>query len=250
MFQKNKKSRKLIPGYTLIPNGDHYVVRKIGITGDRIKKDPAFGVTRKWANEFGKATKMSKIIRDAFLSEIALPNTPRLLTSSLVTVLRTDNVSGFGDRDFAEADFSTLTGFHFNPAFPFEQLVKLTFCLDYNITRRQVELTMPAFIPAQCIEAPGGYSHFSFTFSCVGINAKEMYATLRQDRSRLLPLGGVKIPRKKLVFDLPDQDITVCLLTASIKFHNISILKKKQSKKDTTVPLTIIGIVYPFLNAK
>jgi hypothetical protein len=104
---------------------------------------------------------------------------------------------------------------------------------------------MPAFIPAQCIEAPGGYSHFSFTFSCVGINAKEMSAAILQNRSTLLPLGGVKIPRKKLVFNLPEQDITVCLITASIKFQNISILKKKQSKKDTAVPLTIIGVVHP-----
>ncbi len=38
MIYKNKISRTAIPGYSLIPKGDHHQVRKISLTAERVKK--------------------------------------------------------------------------------------------------------------------------------------------------------------------------------------------------------------------
>ncbi|WP_315818211.1 hypothetical protein [Paraflavitalea speifideaquila] len=54
MIYKNKISRAAIPGYSLIPQGDHHQVRMITLTADRVKKDPAFHRTRICAGDFKK----------------------------------------------------------------------------------------------------------------------------------------------------------------------------------------------------
>jgi hypothetical protein len=245
MIQKNKKSRKAIPGYTLIPKGDHYQVRKIGITSDRFKKDPAFDVTRAFANEFGKAAKMSKLIRDTFLSQLNLAHAHRLLTSKLVEVLRTDEVSNFGDRCFGEADFSPLTGFDFNPVQPFGLLVKQGLIVEHKVSEKQIQVTIPAFIPDEQITAPEGFSFFSFIVHCIGINGKEMRAALLQTKGRLLPLGPVKTPRKKLIFNMDAEHMTTYLVLASINFNNINLLKKLEYYGHKDLPLTVIEVIRP-----
>jgi hypothetical protein len=245
MFQKNKKSRKAIPGYTLIPKGDHYQVRKIGISGDRVKKDPAFAVTRLWANDFGKAGKMSKIIRDAFLSQIDLTHTHNPLVKQLIEVLDTDKTNSFGDRCFGAASFSPLAGFNFNPAQPFQQIVNHAFIVEHNASKNQIQVTIPALVPDDSITAPEGFSFFSVDVHCIGINGKEMRTTLLHSKGRLLPLGHLKTPRKKLIFNMEAEPVTAYLVLASIDFNNINQLKKRSHFGKEDFSLAVIEVIHP-----
>jgi hypothetical protein len=245
MVYKNKKSRKAIPGYTLVPKGDYYQVIKIGMTGDRVKNDPAFAHSRKLADEFARTGKMCKLIRDTFLAEIKVPSKPQLLMAALLEVLHTDTTNGLGDRSFEAADFSSLTGFNFNPEIAFEQLINLELIIEHRPEKEQLQVIIPAFIPEAQVSGGTGFTNFSIYMSCVGIDTKEMAVTAHTQRSTLLPLKELKVLRKKMLFPMPAGSSSVYLLAASVKFYNINILSKRRSSKDGERPLTIIHTYRP-----
>lgn len=155
--------RKAVPGYTLIPDKGCYKARKIGIAGDRVKKDPAFAMTRRYAAEFGYAARIGKWIRAALKQQKPAGKCIGRLTSALRKALDTDSENMFGKRSLLHADLSSLVGFEFNPEYPWATAwphhVEIAF-----LPGRRVQVRLPAFAPVSQLQqtAAAAYGRIGF----------------------------------------------------------------------------------------
>ncbi|HAZ02867.1 MAG: hypothetical protein A2W90_17140 [Bacteroidetes bacterium GWF2_42_66] len=77
-------------------DGNFMARTKGGISGDRIKNDPAFERTRENGQEFGKAGKAGKLVRAAFREVIKTNRDSRMsnrLTQEMMKVIQTDTTN-------------------------------------------------------------------------------------------------------------------------------------------------------------
>ncbi|HEY4148777.1 MAG TPA: hypothetical protein VGM41_07605 [Chitinophagaceae bacterium] len=97
-------------------NGE-IVFRKIGMTAERIKTDPAYRRTRENGAEFGRAAQIGKLIRRAFypaLTNISNPKMSGDLVKMIMALMRTDPISPRGERTILNAKLDLLSGYEFN----------------------------------------------------------------------------------------------------------------------------------------
>lgn len=219
MIYKNKKSRTAIPGYTLIPNGDHHQVRKISVTSERYKTDPAYHITRLHATEFGMAARFGKLMRAALLPGTGIKNKVGALTAVLLKALHTDTASPMGMRTFRNADFTSLIGFDCN------QEAALGNCLSLNM---EVELLpnegstityLPAFIPAQAFAAPEGITHARIFTITVVINMAQYTFEKYTSRTTMMPLKHINVNGQTTAMKWPAEKDSLVIAALGIKWY-------------------------------
>jgi len=158
------KAEGLLDEFSFYESANGLLVRKKGgVKGDRIATDPAFERTREHQQEFSRAMKAGKIIRNS-VRPILHYSKDRLLSarmlSTLLKVVKSDPVNERGLRTVTKGDLQMLEGFEFNPGAPLSQ----TFGVEYTTTVDRVdgklEIHIPAFVPANMITAPIEATHF------------------------------------------------------------------------------------------
>lgn len=95
----------------------HLARSSSGIDGSRVKNDASFERTRENGEEFGRAGKAGKLIRDAFRSYLKNGSDSRLtsrLTGTMMKVIKADSVSVRGKRNVLDGELELLQGFEFN----------------------------------------------------------------------------------------------------------------------------------------
>jgi hypothetical protein len=115
---KFRMSKNLFEGLTLVrtKNGE-YKLRRKGIDGKRIKTDPSYERAREHAQEFGRAGKTVKLLRQAFMYWINKLNEPRLtgrMIKAVLDALKADSTSNKGERNLLQGHPEMLEGFKFN----------------------------------------------------------------------------------------------------------------------------------------
>ncbi|NBL64528.1 hypothetical protein GV828_04850 [Flavobacterium sp. NST-5] len=103
---------------TFYKSKDGYAAREKGdLSGSRIALDPAFQRTRENNAEFGRAGKAGKLLRVAFMSQIAGAKDGRMvsrLTKKMVEVIKADAINDRGLRNVIDGEAEMLTNFEFN----------------------------------------------------------------------------------------------------------------------------------------
>jgi len=148
---------------TFYKSGGEYLARtKGGVDGDRIKNDPRFARTRENGQEFLRAIKAGKLLRDAFREQLFLAADRRMsgrLTSAFSKVVKSDETSARGERNVMNGDVSLLMGFEFNA----ETNLKNIFFEGYDVSLADgvADVTIEAFSPRN-VRKPEGATHAQF----------------------------------------------------------------------------------------
>lgn len=153
-----------IGGITFYKSQDGYLAReKGGVSGDRIVNDPDFQRTRENGEEFGRAGKAGKLLRNAIRAMLQNASDSRMvsrLTQKMVEVIQEDTSNPRGLRNVIDGEAELLEGFEFN----ISGKLGTTLYAPYNGTIDRVAGTLtasiPAFVPINMIAAPGGTTHF------------------------------------------------------------------------------------------
>jgi hypothetical protein len=152
---------------TFYKSGSDYLARtKGGIDGDRIKNDPQFARTRENGQEFLRAVKAGKLLRDAFREQLNQASDRLMngrLTSVFSKVVKSDTTSARGDRTVSAGDTSLLKGFEFNNNSNLENV----FSGEYgvNFAENIAEASIEAFNPSLNIQSPDGATHAQFVMA-------------------------------------------------------------------------------------
>ncbi len=115
--------------------GTYFARTKGGVDADRIKNDPAFVRTRENGQEFGRAGKASKLIRNAMKVMIAQSADNRVasrLTTALLKVVQSDSENKRGERTVVNGDLSLLKGFEFNRNNGLENMLKAPYTVAFD----------------------------------------------------------------------------------------------------------------------
>jgi hypothetical protein len=187
MLHKTKKSRSAIPGYTLIPEGDHFKVRKIGMTKDRVKTDPAYKITRLHNEAFKKAASFGKLIRAALLPGTGIKNKPGPLTAALLKVL-SDNIEPYYLRSFDRTGFRSIKNFNLNPDIDWKDSMNFEVDMTIATQRQSYSIHIPGFMPSEHVKAPEGITHTRIIASVVFIDLENEVFQKHQVKTTILPL--------------------------------------------------------------
>ncbi|CAN5350256.1 hypothetical protein BH09BAC2_BH09BAC2_15650 [soil metagenome] len=135
-----------------------------GPSAEQINNDPAFIRTRENMNEFGGSAAAAKSVRVALSQIIKQFSDPRL-TGRLTAIMKQINLEDQTEaRGKRAIEISTqrqyLTGLEFDANLSLSGLFNAPYSLSNTVARDSATFTIPAFNPANLVNAPAGSTHF------------------------------------------------------------------------------------------
>lgn len=173
-------------------NGKKYARTKTVIPAERIRTAPEFENTRKANVEFGRASDVSKVFRDAFGPVVGLGKNvyvAGLLTAQALLAIQADPTNTFGNRNFADGDPAMLVGFQFNSNAPFDSIFKAPYTIAINRTPGTVVLTVPIFDSQSLIVNDPAATHWRLSLGSMEVNWATGETTVDTDRSAWVAVG-------------------------------------------------------------
>ncbi len=156
--------RGTIGNISFYKSKEGYLAReKGGVDAKRIATDPAFQRTRENGLEFGRAGKAGKTLRNAVRSLLQNASDSKMvsrLTKKMMEVLQADKVSPRGHRNVIDGEAELLEGFEFNITGKLGTTLHVPYTASVNRATGVLDVSIPAFVPANMITAPAGTTHF------------------------------------------------------------------------------------------
>ena len=144
-------------------NGEYFARKKSGVSGERIKSEPAYARTRENIAEFGQASTSSKLLRRAFRELVRTMADSRVtgrLTAAMLRVVKSDEVNLPGQRRVSDGKTALLKGFEFNKHCKLHERFRGPFSTSMDCATGAMSIEIPAFTPTTMILAPPGATHF------------------------------------------------------------------------------------------
>jgi hypothetical protein len=217
-----KRSNKKIPGYSLILMGDYYKARKIGMSAQRIKTDPAFAMTRKYATEFGHAAKMVKMIRNGLSIKGQDNRVTSRLVSCILKLLDTDTTNDLGSRNIFQTNTAGLVGFEFNKVKPFGKACKMPVIIKEQNNTGEIKIEVPPFVPAHCIQPIGATNNYKITFRLAHFNAEDGCTDSMSKSIQGLITDLNPSPSRQFTFETRDNQYGMLILAACMEWYTIT----------------------------
>lgn len=143
----------------------HMIRKKGGVSGDRIKSDPAFARTRENGSEFKNTAKAGKLMRHAFSSFVAKSADGRVtsrMVQTMAKIKNLDTTSVRGERTVAVGigtpeGKGLLQGFNFNK----NAVLDSVLLVPYDVDLANNKVTINGFVPGNGLAAPAVATHYS-----------------------------------------------------------------------------------------
>jgi hypothetical protein len=180
---------------TFYKSKDGYLAReKGGIDSKRFATDPAFQRTRENGQEFGRAGKAGKFLRNAVRSLLQNTSDSKMvsrLTAQMIQVIKEDRVNPRGLRNIIDGEAELLEGFEFNVNGKLNATFFAPFTPAIDRVTGALTIDIPAFIPAHMVAAPGGTTHFRINTAGVEIDFEKGKSIAEISSSDELALDNV-----------------------------------------------------------
>ncbi|HAD97959.1 MAG TPA: hypothetical protein DCG19_11180, partial [Cryomorphaceae bacterium] len=181
-----------LESFSFYQSKDGYIVRrKAGVSGERIRRDPAFARTRENGREFGRAAKAGKLLRDSFgklIHRVSRGRVASRLNRLMVAILQSDEEHERGERRVEQGKLAWLKGFDINEKAPLRQVFMAPYTLRYDRTVGVSTIFIPSFRPLECLKKPNGATHFRILTGCAELDFTEQDFVSKQKQSNWLPL--------------------------------------------------------------
>ncbi len=168
----------------------HLVREKGGIEKSRIMSDPAFQRTRENGSEFGRAGRAGKILRTAVRPMLLPSADTRMvsrLTQKMIKIMEADQVNDRGLRNVIDGEAELLTGFEFNLRGKLGSSLYAPFTPTINRPSGNIEVSIPAFVPANMLAAPTGTTHYKVISGGVEVDFENETYVVSNSETAVLP---------------------------------------------------------------
>jgi hypothetical protein len=176
---------------TFYKSKDGFLAReKGGIPADRIANDPVFQRTRENGAEFGRAGKAGKILRNAIRGMLQNASDSRMvsrLTTEMVKVIQEDATNPRGLRNVIDGEAELLEGFEFNINGKLGTTLYAPFAGTIDRVAGTLTANLPAFVPANMINAAGGTTHFKIVSAGAEIDFENETFVMNTQATAVLP---------------------------------------------------------------
>ncbi len=175
---------------TFLKTKDGYLVKEKSDIGGRIATDKAFQRTRENNAEFGRAGKAGKTLRTAFKSLLLNAKDGRMtsrLTKEMMKVVKADTTSDRGMRNVIDGELGFLQGFDFNINAVLGTSMSVGYTTQIDRVTGLLNVSLPAFVPANEIAAPDGATHFKMVSGGSEIDFSSETAVTAISETAILP---------------------------------------------------------------
>ena len=200
-----------------------YLVReKTSMTPERIATDHAFQRTRENGAEFGRAGKVSKLMRNAFnnvMSKAKDSNVVSRLTTLMLKVVQGDTTHARGLRTVQDGDLTLLQNFDFNIEGRLSTTLQVQTSATIDRVTGEMEITVPPFIPADSLKAPAGSTHFKFISGAAELDFADASFVQSSLSSLSLPWDSAATSAVVLTHPLTPNTTKPVFLTLGVEFY-------------------------------
>lgn len=212
-----------IGNITFFKSKDGYMAReKGGISAERMKNDPAFQRTRENGQEFGRAGKAGKFLRNAIRSLLLNTADARMvarLTREFVKVIQADATNPRGLRNVIDGEAELLEGFDFNINGKLTTTLFAPYTATINRVTGVLEVVIPSFIPLNMIAAPAGSTHYKITSAGVEVDFENETYTVQTQLTAELPWNNVASTAVTLTNTVTPNSTHPLFLALGIEFY-------------------------------
>lgn len=170
---------------------DGYLAReKGGVSADKIANDPAFQRTRENGEEFGRAGKAGKILRNAIRAMLQNASDSRMvsrLTQKMVEVIQEDITNPRGQRNVIDGEAELLEGFEFNISGKLGTTLYAPYTSTIDRIAGTLTVGVPSFVPINMVAAPGGTTHFKVVSAGAEVDFENESFIMETQASAILP---------------------------------------------------------------
>ncbi len=197
------------------------VRKKGGISASRFATDPAYARLREHNQEFGRAGKAGKIIRDALRAQTRQASDDKLvprLTSLMLEVIKADAVSVRGQRNILDGELEMLEGFEFNSAAGLSRILPVQFSTTLDRATGQAGVSLPAYVPASLIASAQDATHYRILMAAAEIDFENGKYVVETQESAVIPLNNLPTAPLNLQASLPANSSHPLFLGLGIEF--------------------------------
>ena len=235
-----------IGGITFYKSKDGYLAReKGGVSGDRIANDPNFQRTRENSEEFGRAGKAGRLLRTALRNVLKSSADGRMvgrLTAEMVKVIQADVTNTRGQRNVIDGEAELLIGFDFNIKGKLRNTLYAPYTQNLSRATGLLEVTIPAFVPANMIAAPNGATHFKIESAGAEVDFENEVFVTETSETSIIALDGTATAPITLSNAVSPNSVHPLFLVLGIEFFQEVNGEMYSLKNGMFNSLTLIGV--------
>ena len=202
---------------------DGYLAReKGGVSADKIANDPAFQRTRENGEEFGRAGKAGKLLRNSIRAMLQNASDSRMvgrLTQKMVEVIQEDLTNPRGQRNVIDGEAELLEGFEFNISGKLGTTLYAPFTGIIDRVAGTLTANIPAFVPINMLAAPGGSTHFKIVSAGAEVDFENETFVMNNQATAVLPWDATATAVINLVNAVTANSTHPLFLALGIEFY-------------------------------
>lgn len=235
-----------IGGITFYKSQDGYLAReKGGVSAEKIANDPNFQRTRENGEEFGRAGKAGKLLRNSIRAMLQNASDSRMvsrLTAEMVKVIQEDITNNRGLRNVIDGEAELLEGFEFNRNGKLGTTLYAPFTGNIDRVAGTLTATIPSFVPINMIAAPGGTTHFKVVSAGTEIDFENETFVMDSQASAILPWDATATAALSLANAVTANSTHPLFLALGVEFYQEVNGQMYSLKNGSYNPLALIKV--------
>ena len=235
-----------IGGITFYKSQDGYLAReKGGVSADKIANDPAFQRTRENGEEFGRAGKAGKLLRNSIRAMLQNASDSRMvgrLTQKMVEVIQEDLTNPRGQRNVIDGEAELLEGFEFNINGKLGTTLYAPFTGTIDRVAGTLTANIPAFVPINMLAAPGGATHFKIVSAGAEVDFENETFVMDAQATAVLPWDATATAVINLANAVTPNSTHPLFLALGIEFYQEVNGQMYPLKNGAFNPLSLVKV--------
>ena len=225
---------------------DGYLAReKGGVSADKIANDPAFQRTRENGEEFGRAGKAGKLLRNSIRAMLQNASDSRMvgrLTQKMVEVIQEDLTNPRGQRNVIDGEAELLEGFEFNINGKLGTTLYAPFTGTIDRVAGTLTVNIPAFVPINMLAAPGGATHFKIVSAGAEVDFENETFVMDAQATAVLPWDATATAVINLANAVTPNSTHPLFLALGIEFYQEVNGQMYPLKNGAFNPLSLVKV--------
>ena len=225
---------------------DGYLAReKGGVSAEKIANDPAFQRTRENGEEFGRAGKAGKLLRNAIRAMLQNASDSRMvgrLTQKMVEVIQEDVTNPRGQRNVIDGEAELLEGFEFNISGKLGTTLYAPFTGTIDRVAGTLTANIPAFVPINMLAAPGGSTHFKIVSAGAEVDFENETFVIDTQATAVLPWDSAATAVINLINAVTANSTHPLFLALGIEFYQQVNGQMYPLKNGAFNPLSLVKV--------
>jgi len=225
---------------------DGYLAReKGGVSADKIANDPAFQRTRENGEEFGRAGKAGKLLRNSIRAMLQNASDSRMvgrLTQKMVEVIQEDLTNPRGQRNVIDGEAELLEGFEFNISGKLGTTLYAPFTGTIDRVAGTLTANIPAFVPINMLAAPGGSTHFKIVSAGAEVDFENETFVIDTQATAVLPWDSAATAVINLINAVTANSTHPLFLALGIEFYQEVNGQMYPLKNGAFNPLSLVKV--------